>query len=134
MTINFSGFNEATKELLDGKNLGTVGTVNPGGGPQTSVVWIKREGDKLVFSTLAGRQKARNLARDPRVSVSVFDLENPLKYVEIRGTAEITEEGGRALIDELAQKYTGKDFRVEGPEHVRVVVRVTPDKVLGYAA
>ena len=64
------------------------------------------------------------MRRDPRVSLSVFDLEDPLKYVEIRGRAEITEDGGRELINELSHKYDGKDFRTEPPEVVRVVVRV----------
>ena len=69
-------FNEETLRLLDGTNVATVATLNPDGGPQTSVVWIVRNGDFVLFSTTARRQKARNLARDPRVSLTVFDAEN----------------------------------------------------------
>ncbi|EOD63151.1 PPOX class F420-dependent oxidoreductase [Amycolatopsis vancoresmycina] len=127
-------FNEATKALFDGKNFPVVATINADGSVQTSVVWAKRDGDAVLFATVRGRLKERNLARDPRVSLSVFDLEDPLKYVEVRGRAEITEEGGRELINELSHKYDGKDFRTEPPEVVRVVVRVVPDKVTGYAA
>src|SRR5262249_33303909 len=72
-----AAFDEATRDLLDGRNFATVATLNPDGGPQTSVVWILREGGTVAFSTTAGRRKARNLARDPRVSVSVFDTGNP---------------------------------------------------------
>jgi hypothetical protein len=56
-------FNEETRRLLDGRNVATVATLNPDGGPRTTVVWIVRDGDFVLFSTTAGRQKARNLAR-----------------------------------------------------------------------
>jgi PPOX class probable F420-dependent enzyme len=127
-------FNEATKALFDGKNFPVIATINADGSVQTSVVWAKRDGDAVLFATVRGRLKERNMRRDPRVSLSVFDLEDPLKYVEIRGRAEITEEGGRELINELSHKYDGKDFRTEPPEVVRMVVRVVPDKITGYAA
>ncbi|MEU5265031.1 PPOX class F420-dependent oxidoreductase [Amycolatopsis sp. NPDC021455] len=127
-------FNEATKALFDGKNFPVIATINADGSVQTSVVWAKRDGDTVLFATVRGRLKERNMQRDPRVSLSVFDLEDPLKYVEIRGRAEITEEGGRELINELSHKYDGKDFRTEPPEVVRVVVRVVPEKITGYAA
>ena len=127
-------FNEATKALFDGKNFPVLATINADGSVQTSVIWAKRDGDTVLFATVQGRLKERNMRRDPRVSLSVFDLEDPLKYVEIRGRAEITEEGGRELINELSHKYDGKDFRTEPPEVVRVVVRVVPEKVTGYAA
>jgi PPOX class probable F420-dependent enzyme len=71
-------FDEATRRLLDGRNFATVATLNPDGWPQSSVVWVLRSGDTVLFSTTKGRQKARNLARDPRVSVSIFDIENPV--------------------------------------------------------
>jgi PPOX class probable F420-dependent enzyme len=127
-------FNEATKALFDGKNFPVVATINADGSVQTSVVWAKRDGDTVLFATLRGRLKERNMQRDPRVSLSVFDLDDPLKYVEVRGRVEITEEGGRELINELSHKYDGKDFRTEPPEAVRVVVRLVPEKVTGYAA
>ena len=127
-------FNEATKALFDGKNFPVVATINADGSVQTSVVWAKRDGDAVLFATVRGRLKERNMQRDPRISLSVFDLADPLKYVEVRGRAEITEEGGRELINELSHKYDGKDFRTEPPEVVRVVVRVVPEKITGYAA
>ena len=84
MTVTFD---EATRRLLDGQNFATVATLNPDGAPQTSVVWIKREGDTVVFSTTTGRQKARNLSRDPRIKVVGFAAEP-----DARRSAEI---GGR---------------------------------------
>ena len=124
-----AAFDEATRDLFDGRNFATVATVNPDGGPQTSVVWILREGDTVAFSTTAGRRKARNLARDPRISVSVFDTTNPYHSVEIRGTAELVEDTGRSLPKALSRKYLGEDPPPEPDEVVRLIVRVTPDKV-----
>lgn len=127
-------FNEATKALLDGRNYPVVATTNADGSPQSSVVWGRRDGDTVVFATVQGRRKERNIRRDPRVSVSVFDLADPENYVEIRGRAEVTVEGGRELIDELSRKYVGTDFPAEPPEVVRVLVRVVPEHITGHSA
>ena len=78
-------FNEATRSLLDGANFATVATLNPDGGPQSSVVWVKRDGDTVLFSTTTTRQKGRNLAKDPRVTLTIFATRDPYDYVEIRG-------------------------------------------------
>jgi PPOX class probable F420-dependent enzyme len=83
----------------------------------------------VAFSTTAGRRKARNLARDPRIFVSVFDTGNPYHSVEIRGTAELVEDTGKSLPKALSRKYLGEDPPPEPDEMVRLIVRVTPDKV-----
>jgi PPOX class probable F420-dependent enzyme len=126
-------FDEQTRTLLDGRNFATVATLNRDGGPQTSVVWMARDGDAVLFSTTAGRQKARNLARDPRVSLTVFDIENPYRSVDIRGTAELIEDGEKALPQRLSQKYLGEDPPAEPEEVLRLIVRVTPQKVTGFS-
>ncbi|GAA1941696.1 PPOX class F420-dependent oxidoreductase [Amycolatopsis minnesotensis] len=126
--------NEKTRGLFDGKNYATIATTNPDGQPQSSVVWVKRDGDDILFSTTRGRRKERNLARDPRVSISIFETENPYNYVEVRGRAEITETDGRALIDELSNKYGGNDYPEEPADVVRVIVRVVPEKITGFSA
>ncbi|MEU2439016.1 PPOX class F420-dependent oxidoreductase [Streptomyces rubradiris] len=123
------------KDLLDGKVFIVVGTVQPDGSPQLSPVWVKRDGDDILFSTTVGRRKEKNLRRDPRVTVVVVHPENPYAYAEIRGTATLTTEGGPELIDELSRKYTGKDYADFNPaskdDAERVVVRITPRKVVG---
>ncbi|MGI3231259.1 PPOX class F420-dependent oxidoreductase [Streptomyces sp. GTA36] len=106
MTISFD---DSVRALLDGKNFASVATLGPGGAPQNSVVWFKREGDTVLFSSTDGRQKIRNLRRDPRVSISVYDLANPYTSVEIRGTAEILPDEGKRLPHELSHKYLGID-------------------------
>jgi PPOX class probable F420-dependent enzyme len=122
-------FDEATRRLLDDRNFATVATVNPDGGPQTSVVWILREGDTVVFSVTAARQKARNLARDPRISMTVFDTANPYHSVEIRGIAELTEDPGKSLPRAVSHKYLGEDPQPEPDEVTRLIIRVIPDRI-----
>ncbi len=131
MAINLSA---ATRALVDGRNYATISTLNRDGSPQSSVMWITRDGDDILFSTVRGRLKERNLARDPRASVSVWDKDNPETYVEIRGTVAITEDEGREVVGTLSDKYLGKPFPAEAPDVVRVVLRLTPTKVTGNAA
>ena len=126
--------NEAVRALVDGKNYPVLSTVNADGSPQSSVMWISRDGDDLLFCTVAGRQKDRNLRRDPRVSITIFDLADPGSYAEIRGTATIATRDAVAFDDELSWKYDGKPKDPDPEGFVRVVVRVTPTKVTGYAA
>ncbi|WJV47884.1 PPOX class F420-dependent oxidoreductase [Streptomyces flavofungini] len=123
------------KSQLDNPVFVTVATIQPDGSPQLSPVWVKRDGDDVIFSTTVGRQKEKNLRRDPRVTVLLQPFDAPYTYAEIRGTAEMTTEGGQELIDELSLKYTGlkyAEFSAQaGQDAPRVVVRVTPRKVVG---
>jgi len=129
-----TSFDETVRRILDGKNFATVATVRPDGTPQSSVVWVKREDDAVLFSTTAGRQKTRNLTKDPRVSISIFDIENPYMSVEIRGTAELIVDEDKRLPRELSHKYLGEDPPREEPGEIRLIVRVTPQKVIRFSA
>lgn len=123
---------EIAQAWIDDNAFATIATVLPNGYPQQSVVWVERDGDDLLVSTVKGRRKHLNMERDPKVSVLVYPKDNPYSYVEIRGTVSMTEEGGRELIDRLAQRYMGADRYTmdDGTGNVRVVVRITPDKVV----
>lgn len=125
---------EATLRLVDGKNYAVLATVNPDGSPQTSVVWVGRDGGDLLFSTVEGRVKHRNMLRDPRVSVTVIDSSNPENYVEVRGRVSMTPDTGRQIDTQLSWKYDGKDPDEDRPGAVRVVVRMAVEKTTGYAA
>jgi PPOX class probable F420-dependent enzyme len=125
---------ETARRLLDDRNVAVLGTVRPEGSPQTSVVWVLRDGDALLFSTLARRQKARNLAADPRVSVSVYDAANPYVSVEVRGTAELAPDPERELPRALSHKYLGTDPPEDEPNDERLVIRVTPTQVTKFRA
>lgn len=117
--------------LLEGSHLAHVATVNPDGSPQVTPVWVDHDGDTVLFNTARGRLKDRNLARDPRVSISIVDAANPYQPLLIQGKAvEITEEGADAHIDKLAKRYLDEDvYPFRGPGEVRLLVRVEPDRV-----
>jgi PPOX class probable F420-dependent enzyme len=120
---------EAAHHLLDDVNYAHVVTLFADGSPQVTPVWIARDGDIVVFNTAKGRAKHRNMLRDPRVALSVLQHDNPYEYLQVRGTAELIDEGARQHIDEMSRKYTGGDYRFLQPGEVRVIVRVTPEHV-----
>jgi PPOX class probable F420-dependent enzyme len=125
---------EGTLRLLDGRHYGVLATINPDGGPQTSAMWVGRDGDDVLFSTVAGRRKHRNLERDPRASVTILDSDDPDNYVELRGRVTISEDVGRAFDTSLSWKYDGRDPDPDPPGAVRLVLRMEVDKATGYAA
>ena len=112
-----------------------LATVNPDGSPQTSAMWVGRDGSDLLFSTVEGRVKHRNMLRDPRVSVTVLDAADPENYVELRGrVSSITPDIGRRVDTGLSWKYNGRDPDPDPPGAVRVVVRIAVERATGYAA
>ncbi|MFE6816554.1 MULTISPECIES: PPOX class F420-dependent oxidoreductase [unclassified Streptomyces] len=130
--------NDAVRGLLDAPHMAVLATLQPDGSPQSSVVWVSRDGGELLISTTESRRKARNMLRDPRVGLTVFDPADPELYVEIRGTATVTEDTGRAVAVRIAEEYLGpgggKEYEEAPADHVRVVVRITPTRILGSAA
>jgi PPOX class probable F420-dependent enzyme len=99
---------ETARRLLDGPNIAVVATLMPDGAPQTSAVWVTRRGETVIFATTQ-TLKLTNLRRDPRVSVTVYDRDDPYLELNLRGTVTaIDADGGIALIDELSQLYYGK--------------------------
>ena len=118
------------RRLLDDKTFVVVSTINPDGSPQSTVLWVKRVGDDVIFSTVRGRKKTRNMERDPRVSICAFDPAQPYSYFTVDGEVSMVEEGGHELINELSLKYNGVPYTFDPPEAVRVVCRVTPNKVI----
>jgi PPOX class probable F420-dependent enzyme len=125
---------EATRALTDGKNYAVLATINADGSPQTTVMWVGRDGDDLLFSTVEGRRKHRNMLRDPRVSVSVIDSADPENYVELRGRVSMTPDEGRRFDTQLSWKYDGKDPGEDRPGAVRVVVRLAVERAAGPGA
>jgi PPOX class probable F420-dependent enzyme len=115
-------------ELLHEPQIATVATIMADGSPQLTPVWIDTDGEAILFNTAKGRVKHRNLVRDPRVAVTVVDKDDFYRLVNVRGTAEIVEEGADAHIDKLAKKYLGVDsYPGHKPGEQRVIVRVVPD-------
>lgn len=116
-------------ELLDKQAFAVLSTLNPDGSPQASVMWAAYQGDEIVFSTIRGRRKVGNMERDPRVSMLVYDPADPYRYVEVRGTVSLTEEGGDALIDRLCRAYQGVPWPQRTGE-IRLVCRLRPTRVV----
>lgn len=119
------------REILDKKVFAFVTTLNPDGSPQTTPVWVDHDGERIRFNTARGRIKARNLERDPRISVAMVDPDDPYTRVLIvRGTARLLDEGAEEHIDRLTKKYTGQDtFPWRVPGQRRVTIEVIPDRI-----
>jgi PPOX class probable F420-dependent enzyme len=113
------------RELLRGPNFAVIATINADGTPQQSVVWATERDGNVVFSTVEGRAKHRNLVRDPRIGVLVLDRTDGYRYSQIRGIARLDSTNADALIDELSRKYTDQAW-VEKQTRPRVNVIVTP--------
>jgi PPOX class probable F420-dependent enzyme len=117
---------EKYRDLFQKRAFANLGTLMPDGRPQVTPVWVDFDGEHVVFNSAKGRQKDRNVRRDPRVSLALVDPENPYRYLEIRGSVvEITEDGADASIDKLAKKYLGVDKYPYGqPGEVRVIYKI----------
>lgn len=121
---------EKYRDLFTKRAFASLGTLMSDGSPQVTPVWVDLDGDLVVVNTARGRQKDKNMRRDPRVSLAIIDPENPYRYIEIRGRiAEITEEGADAHIDKMAKKYLVADkypYRQSG--EVRVMFKIQAEK------
>ena len=119
------------KALAQGKNFAALTTILPSGHPQTQIMWVGADDEHVLINTEAGRQKFRNVEADPRVTVTVFNNDNPYQYVEARGTVVGTVGGdeARAHIDELSQKYMGAPYgNPIGPEG-RVILKIEVERL-----
>ncbi len=124
-------FTPAARELIGKKVLGHVASLDADGGPNVSPVWIELEGDDLVINTALGRAKARNLASDSRVSVSIVDPDDDHSLITFRGSVVgFTTIGADEVIDRLAKKYLGVDsYPDRRVGQIRVTVRIHPDHI-----
>ncbi len=116
-------------DLLERPTFAHVATVGPDGEPQNNPVWFDWDGERISFSQTTGRQKVRNVQREPRVALSIIDPDNPYRYLEVRGVVErIDPDPDKAFIDKMAKKYLGVDAYPWGqPGDERVVVVVRPE-------
>src|SRR5258708_12657104 len=118
------------RDLFSKRAFANLGTLMPDGQPQVTPVWCDLEGDLVIVNSAKGRQKDRNIRRDPRVALTIIDPENPYRYLEIRGrVVEITEQGADAHIDKMAKKYLGADkypYRQAG--EVRLIFKIQPQQ------
>jgi PPOX class probable F420-dependent enzyme len=115
---------------------GVQTTLMPDGQPQSSLVWFDYDGESLRINTTRQRQKGRNMQANPKVSVLIIDPDNTGRWIEVRGTVDISEEGARGHLDELTRQYTrhahyyGGIFPIERQDQeTRIICRVKPGKL-----
>ena len=121
---------EKYSDLFNKKAFANLATLNRDGSPQVTPVWVDFDGKHIRVNTAVGRLKDKNMRRDPRVSLSIQDPENPYRYLEVRGkVVEHTEKGAEEHIDSLAQKYLGQaKYPYRQPGEVRVLYKIEPQK------
>ncbi len=126
-----TSIDDRSRELLQAPNFAHVATLSGDGSAHGVIVWLDLDGDRVVLNTAQGRRWERNVERDPRITLTVPNGENPYEFVSVRGrVTEVTPDGADEHIDALAKKYLGQDsypYRQEGEVRVRVVVE--PDSV-----
>jgi PPOX class probable F420-dependent enzyme len=122
---------EAQLRFLDENPfVGVLTTLRRDGSPHSTVVWVDVEDGRVSFNTEEGRAKVRHLDDDPRVSLIVVDPSDPYKWVSISGATDVTTEGAREQIDELAKKYLGQDeYPWANPDKRRLKVMIQPAHV-----
>jgi PPOX class probable F420-dependent enzyme len=122
---------DKSRALLDGKNHAHVATLREDGGVHTVLAWVDVQDGRVALNSAEGRVWPANVRRDPRVTVTVANAENPYEYTEIRGrVVQDTHEGADEHIDALAKKYLDADtypFRTESEQ--RVTFRIEPERV-----
>lgn len=117
-------------ELAQGKNFAAFTTIFPSGYPQTSIMWIDADEEYILINTEVHRAKYKNVTSNPKVTVVIWEADNPYGYHEVRGDVVevITGPTARAHIDRLARKYTGEDY-TSTIESERVLLKIRPNRV-----
>lgn len=118
-------------DLFEKRAFANLATLMPDGSPQVTPVWVDWDGARVIVNSAKGRQKDRNIQRNPSVALSILDPDNPYRYLEIRGeVVEVTEEGADQHIDKMAKKYLGQDtYPWKRPDEVRILFRIEPKRV-----
>ena len=115
--------------IRDNPYYAVVTTLRPDGSPHSTVAWATEEDGNVLINTTFRRTKARNLERDPRASVVVFDGEDGYRWVSVSGPVALTTEGANDDIESLSWKYDGHAFRPLAEGEIRVTARVAPEHV-----
>jgi PPOX class probable F420-dependent enzyme len=125
---------EDVRKLATGKNFGALTTLFEDGSAQTHVMWVDADDDHVVVNTEVHRAKFRNVERDPRVTLTIWDRDDPYRYAEIRGRVVEVVRGraARDHIDACSRRYTGHDYPAEQIASERAILRIAPDKVLRF--
>ena len=118
-------------KLLEGKNFASFVTLLSDGSPHVAPTWIDHDGDTILINTAVGRLKEKNVRKDPRVALSIYDNENPYHMVAIRGkVSELTTDGAEDHIDKLAKRYFGMEkYPRRSPDEKRILIKIQAEKI-----
>ncbi|MDP9069457.1 MAG: PPOX class F420-dependent oxidoreductase [Actinomycetota bacterium] len=121
---------EKIRKLAQQDNFGSITTLMRDGSPATHVMWVDADHEHILINTETGRAKFRNVQRDPRVSVVVWNKDNPYEYAEVRGRVveTVTGDEARRHIDDLSVKYTGKPYDPNAIQTERVILKIVPER------
>jgi len=121
-------------KFFRGRNFGFLGTLNKDGSPQVTPTWIdivEGHEEMILINTAKDRIKQKNVSRDPRVSISMVDEDNPYSMVTIKGRViEQTTKGADEHIDKLAKKYLNAErYPAHSPSVERIILKIKPEKI-----
>ena len=113
------------KALLDRPNFAHVASLMPDGSPHAAPVWVSREGDRILLGVREDSVKGRNTRRDPRVALSIVDVDDPYLMAQLRGrVVDRRPDPDLAVKDAMSRKYTGQPFPWRYSGGVVLVVEV----------
>lgn len=115
------------QDLLEdeAKAMAFLATVMDDGSPQVTPVWFDMEDELIRVNTARGRVKDRNMTSRPEVAIAIIGLDDPYRYLQVRGKViSANEEGAREHIDKLARKYRGTPTYQDYKGEVRVIYRI----------
>src|ERR1700722_12953477 len=118
-------FPESHHDLLNAQ-VATLATIDGKGFPQLTEIWFLHEDGELKLSLNDARLKTRNLRKRPQCSLLLLDLENPYRYLEVRGTARPDPDDGYEFARRLGAKYDSDLSEHDKPGERRVVVTIEP--------
>ena len=122
---------DALLDLLRKPSPCFVATTMPDGSPQLTQTWVTTDGEHVVINTPSGTQKARNVARDPRVAVNIVDPDDTRRFYAVRGRViATTSDGAAESIDEISQKYLGIPYpNYSGKPETRLLMTIEADSI-----
>jgi PPOX class probable F420-dependent enzyme len=122
--------------VSQGTRTGKLAVVRRDGRPHVTPIWFVVDGDAVVFTTAAGSVKGRALRRDPRVSIAIDDETPPFAFVEISGTATISEDSEELIrwATDIAARYMGEEkaatYGRRNGVPGELLVKVDPDRIV----
>jgi PPOX class probable F420-dependent enzyme len=121
---------QVARQILAGPHLSVLATTNANGSAQMSVIFVKSDGDDILFSTIEGRRKTTNMLRDPRVTLLLHSLaaDTLIPYATIHGAAELTNDPDGAFHQVMYDLHMGGATPPPEPGARRLIVRVRPQR------